>query len=369
MLKRFLLIATINFILILFILYGFEFFLRIKDPQREIQNHFSRGNKEIKITKEGWGILNGKVVSSWGYPVRFNNLGIKGLPSFRERNFETPKPKDTIRIMVLGDSFTWGVGIPEDKRYTNILEKMLNKYFPQGKYEVLNFSVLGFCTVEEAKLLMAMKEVVQPDLIIIGFCINDPKPGSQGTSPERTNFERKLERNFGKILRFMSKIGFSRLSGLLRNSIWKFAEIFNIIPSWEEVVDRAYNPESQEWNAFLRALRDIKKVSDEMGLPPPIFAILNHGTSTIRPTNYNNPDMELRLYLKWWHQAEKAARKRGFITCNMEEEIKRELSNVPLGVNRWDAHPSEKLHEIYARKIFSLVCDIIKNSKFDGDMK
>lgn len=369
MLKKFLLITAINFFLILLILYGFELFLRIKDPYREIQNRFSCGNKRIKITKEGWGILNGKVVSSWGHSVRFNSFGIKGFPSFRERDFETPKPKDTFRIMVLGDSFTWGVGISEDERYTNVLEKMLNERFPRQKFEVLNFSVLGFCTVEEANLLIAMKDIVNPDLIIIGFCINDPKPGPQGASPERDNFERKLEEKLGPPLKLMCKIGLSRLSDLIKNSIWKFAEIVNIIPTWQEVVDRAYNPESKEWNEFLKALREIKKVSDDMGLPPPIFAVLNHGTSNTKPTNYNHPDKELKLYLKWWHQAERAAKKRGFITCNIEDEIKRELSKVPLGVNKWDAHPSEKIHKIYAKKIFSVVCDIIENSKLEGVLK
>lgn len=369
MLKKFLLITAINFLLILLILYGFEFFLRIKDPQREIHNHFSGGNKEIRITKEGWGILNGKVISSWGHPVRFNSFGIKGLPSFRERNFESPKPKDTFRIMVLGDSFTWGVGIQEDERYTNVLEKMLNERFLHQKFEVLNFSVLGFCTVEEARLLIAMKDIVKPDLIIIGFCINDPKPGPESSSPERKNFEKKLEKKLSPFSKLMCKIGLSRLSGLIKNSIWKFAEIANIIPTWQEVVDRTYNPESREWNEFLKALRDIKKVSDDMGLPPPIFAVLNHGTSTVKPTNYSNPDKELKLYLKWWHQAERAAKKRGFITCNMEDEIKKELSNTPLGVNKWDAHPSDKLHKIYAKKIFSVVCDIIKNSKLEGAWK
>ncbi len=344
--KNFFFFVLFNSILILLILYGLEIFLRIKDPQREIQSRFSGGNREIQITKEGWGILNGKVVSSWGCPVYFNNFRLKGPFSFRQKSFEIPKPEGTFRIMILGDSFSWGVGMPEEKRYSNILERLLNSKFKFKKFEVINLSVLGFCTVEKSKLLRNMKDMVQPDLIIVGFCINDPKPGPQISSPERIEFERKTGKSLGSVLRFLGKIGLSKLADLIYKSVWKFAEISDIIPTWQEVVDRAYNPKSKEWNDFLKALRDIKNISDELGLPPPIFAVLNHGTSASKPTNYNKPDKELRLYLKWWHQAEKAAKKKGFITCNMEEEIKRELSNTPLGVNKWDAHPSEKLHEV-----------------------
>ncbi len=364
--KSFAIFLILNTISILFILYSFELILRIKDPEKEIQNKFSGGNKRIVVNREGWGILDGKVVSSWGVPVYFNNFGLKGQLSFREKSFEIPKPNGVFRIMVLGDSFSWGVGIPEEKRYSNLLEKLLNSKFKFKKFQVINLSVLGFCTVDESKVLRGMKDMVQPDLIIVGFCINDPKPGSQSSSPERIDFERKIKKSFGPILKFISKIGLSKFSDLTYKSIWKFAEISHIIPTWQEVLDRAYNPESEEWNDFLKSLRDIKNICDESGLPPPIFAVLNHGTSARKPTNYNKPDKELKLYLKWWHQAEKAARKRGFITCNMEEEIKRKLSNTPLGVNKWDAHPSEKLHEIYARKIFSIVCGIIKNSEIGG---
>jgi len=366
--KSFFFFVLINTVSILFVLYLFEAFLRVSDPQREIQKNFNQGNRGVKINREGWGVLDGRVVSSWGVPVYFNDLGINGL-SFRQKPFEIPKPKKVFRILVLGDSFSWGVGIREENRYSNLLEKLMNSRYKFKKFEVINLSILGFSTVEEKELLIRVKDIVEPDLIIVGFCINDPKRGPQSSSPERDNFKRNIERRFGPILKFMSKIGLKEFSNLIGRTVWKFAELINIIPTWQEVVDRAYNPKSKEWNDFLKALRDIKDISDGMGLPPPIFAVLNHGTSTANPTNYNKPDKELRLYMKWWHQAERAAKKRGFLTCNMEEEIKRELPNTPLGVNKWDNHPSEKLHEIYARKIFPLVCGIIENSRFYETMK
>lgn len=367
-LTKFLLFLIVNALLIIVILYSFELLLKVSDPLREIQRIYGDKEKGIVVNREGWGTQNGKIVSTWGHPVRFNSFGIEGF-SFRERNFDNPKKEGIFRIIVLGDSFTWGIGIPEEKRYTNILEKLLNDKFNSKKFEVLNFSVPGFSTKDEAGLLSNLKNWVQPDLIIIGFCINDPKPGPQGDSPERRNFEVRIRKLFGPFFKFMEWIGLPKLSSLINNSIWKIAELLNIIPTWQEVVDRAYNSNSPDWSNFLKALKVIKQISDELGAPPPIFAVLNHGTSSVKPTNYERPDKELRLYLKWWHQAERAAKKRGFLTCNVEEEIKKELSDIPLGVNKWDLHPSEKLHELYAREIFSLICDIIKKSEFMGESK
>ncbi len=362
---KILLVFLFNLLLILILLYGVEFFLNFQRLKRESLANFKVNDQKVIVTKEGWGVLKGKIVSTWGHPVFLSNFGIGGDFYFRQKPFKIPKPEGLFRIVALGDSFTWGTGMPEENRYTNILEKLLNNYFPARKFEVLNLSVLGASTVQERNILFRMKGILQPDLIIIGFCINDPKPGPQGFTPERAKFEKKVKPSLDKISKFMNCVGLPNLSILINDSIFRLAEIFNIIPTWQEAVDRTYNPKSQEWNEFLKALRDIKRFTDELGLPSPIFAVLNHGTSTTQPTEFSNPNRELRLYLKWWHQAERSAKKKGFITCNMEEDIKRYLSKEPLGVNKWDAHPSPKLHEIYANRIFSLICDIIKNSKGD----
>jgi hypothetical protein len=58
---------------------------------------FFRPYKHLPIN----GFVNGKRYT-WGRLVENNRYG------FRERNFKQPKPSDTYRVMVLGDSLTWG---------------------------------------------------------------------------------------------------------------------------------------------------------------------------------------------------------------------------------------------------------------------
>ena len=96
-------------------------------------------------------------------------------------------------------------------------------------------------------------------------------------------------------------------------------------------------------------------MSDEMKLPPPVFAVLNQGTHTDQPTDYNNPDEELKIYLQWYHQAEKAASELGFAAYGHEKEIASQLSNEILAVNVVDVHPSKELNQLYAKELFDLI--------------
>src|SRR5262249_13532460 len=57
-----------------------------------------------------------------GPAVRLNSLG------FREREIP-PKTAGRYRIAVVGDSFTWGQGIEEADRYSNLIEKFLGSGF------------------------------------------------------------------------------------------------------------------------------------------------------------------------------------------------------------------------------------------------
>ena len=66
---------------------------------------------------EAW--IDGEVYTR-GHLVKNNRYG------FRQRDFTTPKPAGVYRVMVLGDSFTWGLGLAADDRYSAVAEELLN---------------------------------------------------------------------------------------------------------------------------------------------------------------------------------------------------------------------------------------------------
>jgi lysophospholipase L1-like esterase len=111
---------------------------------------------------------------TFGYPYRTNGLG------FRERDFKFKKPKDIYRILVFGDSLTFGVGIDNNHRYTYLLEKLLNRDLKASKIpptyskiEVLNMGVAGYATDQEHDLIKSVLKFIECDLIIVGFYKND----------------------------------------------------------------------------------------------------------------------------------------------------------------------------------------------------
>ena len=65
---------------------------------------------------------------TFGLPYDTNWMG------FREKNFKAKKPKDVFRILVFGDSVTFGRALATQQRYTFILEKLLNIHLAKINY-------------------------------------------------------------------------------------------------------------------------------------------------------------------------------------------------------------------------------------------
>lgn len=287
---------------------------------------------------------------TWGHLVENNKHG------FREREFSSPKPPGTYRIMVLGDSFTWGQGLAVRERYTAIAEKLLNERFDDRNFEVLNFGVRGVATTTERDLLRELHSIVDPDLIVVGFCLNDPQPRHQSYSIER---EKLQESSIGQFVhasaRNLREFGLPYTGKIFFNSFYSAAESLEIIPTWQVSLQRSYDPSSEDWESFIIALKDIKQISDRLNLPPPLFVILNQGVSNDMPTDYGDPDENLELYLKWYHQAEEAAKEIGFISYNHEQEISDQLQEESLAINTMDGHPSAQLNEVYGKALYEQI--------------
>lgn len=98
-----------------------------------------------------------------------NSLG------FRDYEYSIEKPPHVFRIAVIGDSFTYGMGLSLEDTFPKQLERMLNTYFktPELSFEVLNMGVMGYDIHQEIEWLKTKVLAFDPDLIIIGYCLND----------------------------------------------------------------------------------------------------------------------------------------------------------------------------------------------------
>lgn len=87
----------------------------------------------------------------------------------RDYNHPIHKPQGTYRIMVLGDSFTFGVGVPMEGTYPKVLERLLNGQNTTKRFEVINTGVPGYGTDQEYNYFVHEGIAYQPDMVIIGF--------------------------------------------------------------------------------------------------------------------------------------------------------------------------------------------------------
>lgn len=109
-----------------------------------------------------------------GFGVRLDRVTHIKINSdgFRDREYTPAKPNNTFRIVVLGDSMTFGWGVEQNETYAELLETMLNHNLLRH-YEVLNFGVPGHNTELEIGLLKKKAFKYDPDMILIGYFPDD----------------------------------------------------------------------------------------------------------------------------------------------------------------------------------------------------
>ncbi len=280
---------------------------------------------------------------TWGYPVVNNRLG------FRERDFEVPKPPGCFRIMVLGDSLTWGAGLPVEKRYTNLLEAKLKALAGPARIEVLNFAYSGASTADQRDVLRKHIDLVQPDLVVVGFCVNDPQPKAENYAVELERYRRLFD-----AIQWMARFGLRRTAGLVHSKTDQLLRNLGLVPQWQEALGRVYDPQSAEWGDFQRALTEIHTLCTARGLPPPVFVPLLQGSG-----DFNQPDAYLSNILRWCRQAEEAARQIGFATVDLEPAF-RSQGYQDRAVNPWDGHPSAQCNQVYAEVLAERLVPLVK---------
>jgi lysophospholipase L1-like esterase len=110
---------------------------------------------------------------SWkDYPVWEIRLNDEG---YRVRGPLGPKRPSSVRIVCLGDSWTFGMNVNDDDTYPARLERLLRREFPGLDVEVLNLGVLAYSSHQGLALMKSRVLGLEPDLVLLGFAMNDAK--------------------------------------------------------------------------------------------------------------------------------------------------------------------------------------------------
>lgn len=115
------------------------------------------------------GLYDGLLVKVPTTRIKINSQG------FRDREFPAEKPAGTYRIVAIGDSFTFGIGVKAEDTFPKVLERMLDSESAVNgcKVEVLNFGVPGYNTAQEVRLFSRKALNFFPDMVLLSFVLND----------------------------------------------------------------------------------------------------------------------------------------------------------------------------------------------------
>jgi lysophospholipase L1-like esterase len=99
---------------------------------------------------------------------RINAAGLRG-PELRD--------DDSIRILTIGDSCTWGWQVADDESYPARLQQLLDYRWGQGRYQVLNAGVPGTTSYQGLQYLRTRGLQLHPALVLAAYGFNDANTG------------------------------------------------------------------------------------------------------------------------------------------------------------------------------------------------
>src|SRR5712692_5108597 len=78
-----------------------------------------------------------------------------------------------IRIACIGDSWTFGMNVNQDRTYPGRLAALLRERHPSADIEMMDFGVLGYSSYQGLQLLKRRVLALDPDVVVVGFGMND----------------------------------------------------------------------------------------------------------------------------------------------------------------------------------------------------
>lgn len=247
----------------------------------------------------------------------------------RDREFSTTPPPGRTRILMLGDSLTFGWGVEGQETYSKRLEDMLRK---SGRdVEVINTGVGNYNTEMEVAYFLERGAKLKPHYVVLNYFINDAEP----TPRERSSF---LSRNSPAFVYFASRLDMAmRLVNAGDKKDWKsyYAGLYE----GDEGIGRV-----------AAAVERLARYCRENG----IKLYLANQPELRNPAEYAFPQVDRMI------EQIAAANQLGYIPLL---PAVRDLPPESLWVTRPDPHPSALAHEAFARELYRVFDAELKQQK------
>ena len=278
-----------------------------------------------------------------------NSLGFRGdefpLREKADGSIEAvgEKPAETVRVVFLGDSVTFGEGVKQkDSFVEQAAARLRETWKPEGRrLEVYNLGVGGHNTGDAAWTWQRYGHQLEPDVIVLGFVLNDAEPGPFRVDPVSggpTRVPRKIE-----AVR-------SRLTGPPIGTLYhsRLARLFWQYRSSEELTNatlahyrRSLDPAGRGWQSCLESITALRATG------PPLVVVIFPLMYRLQDHPFQDVHRRLVAVCDPAHVVDLA----GAFGKHGDER--------QLWVHPADPHPNESAHAIAGRRIATSLAGIL----------
>ncbi len=297
-------------------LIGIESFLWIYQSKEE--------TKQKLVMPQEWKKRNVNIPGAFEAYYWHNILHVRDKNGMRRIAPFPPKLNGRFRIMIVGDSLTYGYGVHEAGTYPMQIEATLKRNF---NVEVLNLGVNGKQSEGILKVVRKYTPTLQPDLIVYGVCLNDFLPPHVADYPNNMAYRFPFPEAIKEILSERTHLG--RLISDAYNSVLMRLGLRNDF--FTDVLKDFNNYQTR----FARDARDMNHFVLDRGLPPIVAMVLNQ-----------YPELHSKGY-QLAMAAEQHLANSGMTVIPTEEFYKR-YDKQSMEVSPWEGHPNAEAHKIFA---------------------
>jgi hypothetical protein len=275
-----------------------------------------------------------------GYaPVNTNRRAMRpqNAHGYRDRERATAKPAGMHRVVSLGDSFAWGASVEFDDAYPQRLERGLTRRRGEP-WEVVSLALPGMNTVDQAAQLADEGIAYGPDVVLLGFVLNDSEDAQAAEARRVEDWLQAREAQPGLLDR-------SALFRLVAGRVRATMENRRRISGYRSM----YAADAPGWVASRDALARMGALCRERGVPfvVAIFPLFGN------PLDDSYPFTEVHRTIA---QSAAAAGARVVDLLPVYRGLRWDLLVVD-GVD--DEHPNEIAHRIAAQALLKALDDVI----------
>jgi GDSL-like Lipase/Acylhydrolase family len=261
----------------------------------------------------------------------------KNSRGYRDLERTVAKPPGVRRVVSLGDSFAWGASVEFEDAYPQRLERGLRRR-RREPWQVVNLPLPGMNTVDEAAQLESEGMAYGPDVVLLGFVLNDSEDENAAEARRVAEWAEPKE----KPRRLLDH---SALYRLVSTRLWATAENRRRISGYKSM----YADDAPGWIAARAALRRMGGLCRERGVPFVVVIFPLFGNPL--DDRYPFPEIQAKVA--------QAAAEAGAKVVDLLPAY-RGLRWELLVVNGADdEHPNEIAHRIAANVILHALDDVV----------